>query len=88
VLENWQTPDGLVIPPALRPWMMGIEFIPFVRKLDKKVWLITSCLSGSGLADSDSGIQESTRMHPNLTLDRIRPNPESIFVGSKCPYRL
>ena len=40
VLENWQTPEGFVVPPALRPWMQGIEFIPFVRKLDKKGKLV------------------------------------------------
>ncbi|CEG01469.1 Aminoacyl-tRNA synthetase, class II [Ostreococcus tauri] len=40
VIENWQTPEGLVVPPALRPWMNGIEFIPFVRKLDKKGKLV------------------------------------------------
>ena len=40
VLENWQTPDGFVVPPALRPWMMGIEFIPFIKKLDKKGKLV------------------------------------------------
>ena len=40
LLENWQTPDGLVVPPALRPWMCGIEFIPFVSKLDKKKRLV------------------------------------------------
>ena len=40
LIENWQTPDGLVVPPALRPFMMGIEFVPFVRKLDKKGKLV------------------------------------------------
>lgn len=40
VIENWQTPEGLVVPPALRPWMNGIEFIPFVRKLDNKGRLV------------------------------------------------
>jgi len=25
-------------------------------------------------------------IHPNPTLDRMRPNPESISVVSKCPY--
>jgi len=34
LIENWQTPEGLVVPPVLRPWMNGIEFIPFVRTLD------------------------------------------------------
>lgn len=40
LIENWQTPEGLVVPPALRPWMNGIEFIPFVRTLDKKGRLV------------------------------------------------
>jgi hypothetical protein len=33
-------------------------------------------------------VQESTRIHPNLTLNRIRRDLESILMGSKCPYRL
>ena len=40
LIENWQTPEGLVVPPVLRPWMNGIEFIPFVKVLDKKGKLI------------------------------------------------
>jgi len=40
LIENWQTPEGLVVPPVLRPWMNGIEFIPFVRTLDKKGKLV------------------------------------------------
>ena len=40
LIENWQTPEGLVVPPPLRPWMNGIEFIPFVRTLDKKGRLV------------------------------------------------
>ena len=40
ILENWQTEEGFVVPPALRPWMQGIEFIPFVKKLDKKGKLV------------------------------------------------
>ena len=40
ILENWQTKEGFVVPPALRPWMQGIEFIPFVKKLDKKGKLV------------------------------------------------
>ena len=35
VLENHQTPDGLRVPDALVPYMHGITFIPFVRKLVK-----------------------------------------------------
>jgi len=40
LIENWQTPEGLVVPPVLRPWMNGIDFIPFVKVLDKKGKLI------------------------------------------------
>jgi seryl-tRNA synthetase len=40
LIENWQTPEGLVVPPVLRPWTNGIEFIPFVRTLDKKGKLV------------------------------------------------
>jgi len=43
---------------------------------------------GAGLATSIFGVLESVRIRPNPTLHRIRPNPEPISVGSKCPYRL
>ena len=33
VLENHQTPDGFRVPEALVPYMHGITFLPFVRKL-------------------------------------------------------
>jgi len=35
VLENYQTAEGLRIPEALQPYMMGITFVPFVRTLVK-----------------------------------------------------
>ena len=35
VLENHQTPEGLRVPDVLVPYMHGITFIPFVRKLVK-----------------------------------------------------
>lgn len=31
LLENYQTPEGLVIPEKLRPYLGGIEFVPYVR---------------------------------------------------------
>mmetsp|Transcript_7834 Transcript_7834/g.29370 ORF Transcript_7834/g.29370 Transcript_7834/m.29370 type:complete len:486 (-) Transcript_7834:503-1960(-) len=40
VIENWQTSEGLVVPPVLRPFMMNIKFVPFVKKLDKKGKLV------------------------------------------------
>lgn len=30
ILENYQTPDGLVVPEVLRPYMGGDDFIPYV----------------------------------------------------------
>lgn len=32
LLETYQTPDGVVVPPVLRPYMGGKEFLPFVRE--------------------------------------------------------
>lgn len=35
LVENYQTPEGLVIPEVLRPYMQGRDFIPFTRELPK-----------------------------------------------------
>ncbi|KAG6840019.1 hypothetical protein C0991_009550 [Blastosporella zonata] len=35
LVENYQTPEGLVIPEVLRPYMQGREFLPFVKELPK-----------------------------------------------------
>ncbi|KAF9467135.1 hypothetical protein BDZ94DRAFT_1156616 [Collybia nuda] len=35
IVENYQTPEGLVIPEPLRPYMQGREFLPFVKELPK-----------------------------------------------------
>ncbi|KIP04037.1 hypothetical protein PHLGIDRAFT_94039 [Phlebiopsis gigantea 11061_1 CR5-6] len=35
LVENYQTPDGLVIPEILRPYMQGREFLPWVKELPK-----------------------------------------------------
>eukprot|EP00887_Chlorella_sp_A99_P003561 scaffold7.g3561.t1 len=40
VLENYQTPEGLRIPEVLRPFMMGIDFIPFRKAFDAKRKLV------------------------------------------------
>ena len=37
LLENWQTAEGLVIPPVLRPYMNGMEFAPFVRSAEEEL---------------------------------------------------
>jgi len=31
IVENYQTPDGIRVPDVLKPYMMGREFIPFLR---------------------------------------------------------
>merc|ERR1719409_390212 len=38
LVENYQTKDGVRVPRALQPFMLGQEFLPFVRQLkeDKK----------------------------------------------------
>ncbi|CAG8433842.1 9605_t:CDS:2 [Ambispora gerdemannii] len=36
VLENWQTADGVVVPPVLRPYLDGRDFLPFVKEAPKK----------------------------------------------------
>ena len=33
LLENYQTPEGLVIPEKLRPYLGNMEFVPYVRPL-------------------------------------------------------
>ena len=35
LVENWQTEDGLRIPPALQPYMQGRDFLPYTRELPK-----------------------------------------------------
>ena len=32
ILENYQTAEGVVIPEALRPYMGGLEFMPYDQK--------------------------------------------------------
>ncbi|KAJ5066676.1 serine--tRNA ligase cytoplasmic-related [Anaeramoeba ignava] len=36
VLENYSNNDGIVVPDVLRPFMGGIDFIPFVAKPPSK----------------------------------------------------
>lgn len=35
ILENYQTPDGVIVPEVLRPYMGGKEFLPFTKDLPK-----------------------------------------------------
>ncbi|KAF8452489.1 serine-tRNA ligase [Boletus edulis BED1] len=37
VAENYQTPDGLVIPEVLRPYMQGRDFLPWKKALPKNL---------------------------------------------------
>jgi len=40
VLENYQTPDGVRVPEVLKPFMAGVEFIPFRKEIDAKGKLV------------------------------------------------
>ncbi|KAG2442434.1 hypothetical protein HXX76_002520 [Chlamydomonas incerta] len=40
VLENYQTPEGVRVPDALKPFMAGVEFIPFRKTFDAKGKLV------------------------------------------------
>ncbi|MEW5301881.1 MAG: hypothetical protein WDW36_004708 [Sanguina aurantia] len=40
ILETYQTPEGIRIPPALQPFMMGMEFLPFRKRFDPKGKLV------------------------------------------------
>ncbi|TCD64894.1 Cytosolic seryl-tRNA synthetase [Steccherinum ochraceum] len=37
LVENYQTPEGLVIPEVLRPYMQGRDFLPWVKELPKSL---------------------------------------------------
>ncbi|KAI0767420.1 serine-tRNA ligase [Fomes fomentarius] len=37
IVENYQTPDGLVVPEVLRPYMQGRDFLPWVKELPKNL---------------------------------------------------
>ncbi|TFL03895.1 hypothetical protein BDV98DRAFT_544399 [Pterulicium gracile] len=37
LVENYQTPEGLVIPEPLRPYMQGRDFLPFKKELPKSL---------------------------------------------------
>jgi seryl-tRNA synthetase len=37
LVENYQTPDGLVIPEVLRPYMQGRDFLPWKKALPKNL---------------------------------------------------
>ncbi|KAI0752707.1 serine-tRNA ligase [Daedaleopsis nitida] len=37
VVENYQTPEGLVVPEVLRPYMQGRDFLPWVKELPKSL---------------------------------------------------
>lgn len=40
ILENYQTPEGVRVPEVLRPFMLGIDFIPFRKMYDAKGKLV------------------------------------------------
>jgi seryl-tRNA synthetase len=51
LLETYQTPEGVVVPPVLRPFMGGKEFLPFVRGPPE----LTKGEKGAAKAKKDAG---------------------------------
>lgn len=65
ILENYQTPDGVRVPPALQPYMMGIEFIPFRKAVDASGKLVPIKAAAGGLAGSSRTGSEAATMSTN-----------------------
>jgi seryl-tRNA synthetase len=40
ILENYQKEDGVVVPEVLRPFMGGLEIIPYTKPIPKKADLV------------------------------------------------
>lgn len=40
LLENFQTPEGVMVPEPLRPFCLGLDFIPFRKMYDAKGKLV------------------------------------------------
>ncbi|GAA5854441.1 hypothetical protein JCM8547_001823 [Rhodosporidiobolus lusitaniae] len=49
LVENYQTPDGIIVPEPLRPYMGGRDFIPYVRELPPVAGKKESKKKGTGL---------------------------------------
>ncbi|EFN57228.1 hypothetical protein CHLNCDRAFT_56101 [Chlorella variabilis] len=59
LLENYQTADGVRVPEALQPFMMGIDFIPFKKAFDGKGKLVDRPAAKAAAA-ADGGAAMST----------------------------
>ena len=53
ILENWQAEGGVRVPPALQPFMMGLEFIPFRKQFDAKGKLVDVPGAAKGISGFD-----------------------------------
>jgi len=60
LLENWQEEGGVRVPPALQPFMMGIDFIPFRRQYDPKGKLVDIVGAPKGVALPTGGTDSAT----------------------------
>lgn len=67
ILENYQEADGVRVPAALRPFMMGVEFIPFRKSYDArsgKLVPVPNAPKGIALAITDSSVSMSVGSQP------------------------
>jgi seryl-tRNA synthetase len=59
ILENYQTPEGVVVPEVLRKWIPGEkDFLPFIRELPKD--------STSQKAKAKKPIDDATKKMANV----------------------
>jgi seryl-tRNA synthetase len=54
VLENFQTEEGVRVPEALQPFMMGMDFIPFKKAFDAKGKLIDRPKPAEGAGETQA----------------------------------
>jgi seryl-tRNA synthetase len=64
VLENYQTPEGVQIPPSLQPFLPGITFVPFRKMFDKNGKLVDvpkgGAAAGGAAAAADSSAMSTS----------------------------
>ena len=69
VLENFQTPDGLVVPPLLRKYIPGQpEFLPYVRELPRD----STSRRAQG---ADKGVEKAAEKAAGKAADKAAEKP-------------
>lgn len=84
ILENYQTPDGVRVPPALQPYMMGIDFIPFrkVRVVREGASWLSVCVCRVHPPRQDQSHLSRARLRG---LPPFRLRPEAVMHAPEPP---